>query len=321
MATPIYDLGKDAIQAKGRLGAHKWLILRRFTQLAILAVFMMGPLAGFYILKGNLASSLVLETVPLTDPLLLLQMLAAGFFGLSSAAIIGAAIVAVFYFIVGGRAYCSWVCPVNIVTDAAHWSRRKLGLKTKAGFKPGTRYWILALTLILSAVTGTLAYEIINPVSIIYRGFIFGMGLGWVFLIGIFLFDLLVSKHGWCGHLCPMGAFYGLIGSASLVRIRADARDRCDDCMECYEVCPEPQVLPPALKSADKNGSPVILSGACTNCGNCIDICPHNVFAIGLRTREIVTTKDPSAAEQSPPVQTDSALNADNRKKKVSINL
>ena len=321
MATPICDLGKDAVQAKGRLGAHKWLILRRFTQLAILAVFMMGPLAGFYILKGNLASSLVLETVPLTEPLLLLQMLAAGFFGLSSTAIIGAAIVTVFYFIVGGRTYCSWVCPVNIVTDAAHWSRRKLGLKTKAGFKPGTRYWILALTLILSTVTGTLAYEIINPVSIIYRGFIFGMGLGWAVLIGIFLFDLLVSKHGWCGHLCPMGAFYSLVGSASLVRVRADARDRCDDCMECYEVCPEPQVLPAALKSAAKNGSPVILSGACTNCGNCIDICPHNVFAIGLRGRELFTTTDPSAADTLSAADINSASNAENSNKIEPINL
>lgn len=315
MATPICDLGKDAVEAKGRLGAHKWLILRRSVQLGTLGLFLLGPLAGFYILKGNLASSMVLEVVPLTDPLLFLQMLASGFLGLSSAAIIGAAIVALFYFTVGGRVYCSWVCPINIVTDAAHWTRRKLGLKTKSGFKSSTRYWMLALTLVLSAITGTLAYELVNPVSITYRGFIFGMGMGWAILASIFLFDLLISKHGWCGHLCPMGAFYSLLGSASIVRVRADARDRCDDCMECYEVCPEPQVLPPALKSAAKGGSPVILSGACTNCGNCIDICPHNVFAIGLRNRALFTTEDPSADDQPQSGETEPALKAKNMKK------
>lgn len=315
MATPVCDLGKDAVAAKGRLGAHKWLILRRIVQLGTLAVFMLGPMAGYYILKGNLASSMVLEVVPLTDPLLLLQMLAAGFWGLSSAAIIGAAIVTLFYFTVGGRAYCSWVCPINIVTDAAHWSRRKLGLKTKSGFKPSTRYWMLGLTLVLSAITGTLAYELVNPVSITYRGFIFGMGMGWAILLGIFLFDLLISKHGWCGHLCPMGAFYSLLGAGSLVRVRADARARCDDCMECYEVCPEPQVLPPALKSAGKGGSPAILSGACTNCGNCIDICPHNVFAIGLRNRELFTTQDPSAALEPQHEEPKPASNVNHNKK------
>ena len=40
MVTPLHDLGKDAIEAKGWLGAHKWLILRRFTQIGTLALFL-----------------------------------------------------------------------------------------------------------------------------------------------------------------------------------------------------------------------------------------------------------------------------------------
>ena len=289
MITPLNNIGKDAIAVKGWFGAHRFLILRRIVQLGTLGLFMLGPVAGFYILKGNLASSLVLDLVPMTDPLLFLQIVAAGFIDLSSAVMIGAVIVAAFYWVIGGRVYCSWVCPINIVTDAALWTRRKLGLKTTAKLKASTRYWMLGLTLVLSAATGTLAYELVNPVSIVYRGAIFGMGLGWVLLVGIYLFDLLVAKRGWCGHVCPMGAFYSLIGQASLVRVRADGRANCDDCMECYEVCPEPQVIPPAVKSADKGGSPVILSGACTNCARCIDICPNGVYAFGLRNRALVS--------------------------------
>ncbi|PLX35934.1 MAG: quinol dehydrogenase ferredoxin subunit NapH [Hyphomicrobiales bacterium] len=289
MVTPLKDLGKDAIEVKGWVGAHKYLILRRIVQVGTMALFVAGPLYGFWALKGTLASSLIFSTVPLTDPLLFLQMLATGFFTVSSAAIIGAIIVAVFYFVVGGRVYCSWVCPVNIVTDAAHWTRRNLGIKASAKIKSSTRYWMLALTILLAVVTGTLAYELINPVSAVYRGLVFGMGAGWAVLAGIFLFDVFVARHGWCGHICPMGAFYGLLGAKSILRVRADGRAQCDDCMECYEVCPEAHVIPPAVKSEASGGSPVILSGDCTNCGRCIDICPNGVYAFGLRNRALFT--------------------------------
>lgn len=283
MATPIERLGQDAIAAKGWIGAYKWLILRRTSQFAILALFLLGPWAGVWIIKGNLASSLLLGTVPMTDPLLFLQMLAAGFLGVTATAITGAAIVLAFYLLAGGRVYCSWVCPVNVVADSAHWLRRSLGVKSSARIDRSARLWMLALTLALSAATGSLAYELVNPVSAVHRGLIFGMGAGWGFVLALFVFDLFVMRHGWCGHLCPMGAFYGLVGSFAPIRVRADGRLRCDDCMECYEVCPEPHVIPPALKGAAKGASPVIQSRDCTSCGRCIDICPKDVFNFGLR--------------------------------------
>jgi ferredoxin-type protein NapH len=57
--------------------------------------------------------------------------------------------------------------------------------------------------------------------------------------------------------------------------------------MECYEVCPEKHVIPPALKEEKGNG-PVILSPDCTNCGRCIDICSVNVYRFGLRFPNVV---------------------------------
>ena len=52
-----------------------------------------------------------------------------------------------FYLIVGGRVFCSWVCPVNIVTDFAEWLRRRLGIKGSAHFSDKTRYWLLGAIL------------------------------------------------------------------------------------------------------------------------------------------------------------------------------
>jgi ferredoxin-type protein NapH len=53
--------------------------------------------------------------------------------------------------------------------------------------------------------------------------------------------------------------------------------------MDCFAVCPEPQVIRPALKGEGKGVGPVILAANCTNCGRCIDVCSKDVFAFALR--------------------------------------
>jgi len=121
------------------------------------------------------------------------------------------------------------------------------------------------------------------PLSVLHRGIIFGMGSGWFIILAVFLFDLAVSKRGWCSHLCPMGAFYSLLGSHSTIRIRADNRDACDKCMDCFDVCPEPLVISPALFGKKDGIGPVINEINCTNCGRCIDVCSKEVFHFGTR--------------------------------------
>jgi ferredoxin-type protein NapH len=261
---------------------HRWLLLRRASQLGILTLFLLGPLAGIWFIKGNLNSSLTLDVLPLTDPFILTQSWLAGLqFG--TQAFLGAGIVAAFYFLLGGRVYCAWVCPVNIVTDTAHWLRKRLGLRGNTRIQANTRYWLLGAILLLPAITGIAAWELINPVSVLHRGLLFGMGAGWLIILAVFLFDLAVSRRGWCGHLCPMGAFYSLLGSRSPVRVRADNRDACDKCMDCFDVCPEPQVIRPALFGQKDGIGPLINEANCTNCGRCIDVCSKEVFTFGLR--------------------------------------
>lgn len=274
--------GAEAIQAKGWLRASKWLILRRLSQFGILLLFLLGPWFGWWIVKGNLAASLTLEVLPLTDPLVLLQQVLTGNLP-EVIAVTGALIVIAFYLIVGGRVYCSWVCPVNIITDTAEWLRLRLGLKINSNVSRATRFWLLGAILLVAAVTGTIAWELINPVSVVFRGLVYGLGMAWGMMLGIFLLDLLVARRLWCGHLCPVGAFYGLLGRLSLLRVSAARREACDDCMDCFAVCPEQQVIRPALKGAAKGFGPVILSGDCTNCGRCIDVCARDVFNFATR--------------------------------------
>ena len=266
--------------------AWRYLVLRRFVQLGVLALFLLGPLAGVWIIKGNLASSMILDTVPLSDPYITLQSALTGHVPARDA-LLGALLIAAFYFLAGGRVFCSWVCPVNIVSDTASWLRGRLGLKGKTRIGRNTRYWILAATLLLAAATGMMAWELVNPVSVLQRGIIFGIGAGWLIVLAVFIFDLAVSHRGWCGHLCPMGAFYSLLAHKSPLRVRADNRAACNKCMDCFEICPEPHVIRPALFGQKDGTGPVITDVNCTNCGRCIDVCTKGVFRFGSRANNI----------------------------------
>ncbi len=256
----------------------KWLILRRFSQLTILTLFLLGPLAGVWIVKGNLAGSMTLDVLPLTDPLALLQTLFAGH-TLTATAITGVAIVLCFYLLVGGRVFCSWVCPVNIINDSARWLRRKLSIGD-GSLGASLRYWLLAIVCILPFATGVASWEDTNPVNITARSLIF-LQTEVLWMIGVlFLFGLLL-KGGWC-KICPTGALYSIIGYFSPLKIRSQNRETCDHCNACFQVCPEPQVLVLPLKN-EEGSSPVIKSGQCTNCGRCIDVCHKNIFKFGSR--------------------------------------
>lgn len=272
----------EGVAAKGWLRAHKWWLLRRLMQITALGVFMAGPLAGLWLVRGNFASSEVLGFLPLSDPFVALQSLAAGTVP-ASIALLGALLIILFYVVVGGRAYCGWICPVNVVTDTAQWLREKLGITRDRKLDRHTRLWVLGGALIASLLSGTIAWEFVNPVSLLQRGLIFGLGAGWTVIATVFLLDLLITRRGWCGHLCPVGAFYGILGKASVVRVAASRREDCTNCGACFQICTEPHVITPALKG---KGTTSILNQDCLNCGSCIDACPVDVFEFSVRRND-----------------------------------
>lgn len=269
----------NAVAGKGWWLAYRYLILRRIAQIGVLGFYLLGPCLGIWWIKGTLASSIVFEYIPLTDPLVLLQSWVARH-PPQLQALIGAGLVFGFYLLVGGRVFCSWVCPLNLITDFAAWLRGRLKMKVSKQPARATRYYLLGGVLLASALTQTIAWESINPVTGLQRGLVFGMGVGWTFPLIIFLYDFAVAQNGWCGHICPVGAFYGVLGRFSLLRVSAARREHCNDCMDCYRVCPEQHVIRPALKGSD---SPLILAGDCTNCGRCIDVCAQRVFTLTHR--------------------------------------
>lgn len=271
--SPKTGFAQAAIDELGWWRAHKFLFLRRASQLSVLTLFAIGPWFGLWVLKGNLSSSELLGTVPLSDPLVTLQVLMTGHIP-ELPLILGALFITLFYVIAGGRVFCSWVCPVNLVTDSASWLRRKLNLPRLGEMPRNLRYYLLGLVIVLPLLTGITVWEWVNPVPILYRAVLFGAGSGLWFLLAIFLLDLFISERGWCGHLCPTGALFALFGKLSPVKVSAVNAKACNDCMDCFDVCPERQVLKPALKGKQM----MITDSDCTQCGRCIDVCAQRVF-------------------------------------------
>ncbi|ELB2183022.1 TPA: quinol dehydrogenase ferredoxin subunit NapH [Vibrio parahaemolyticus] len=265
------NAGKEAVEKLGWWRAHRFLILRRLCQLTIIALFMAGPTLG--VLTGNLSSSMLLDTVPLSDPLIVLQALATGHIPEFNA-LLGVVIVVVFYAILAPRAFCAWVCPLNIVTDLAAWLRRKFNIKASYRWSPAIRYWLIPVLMLGSALSGAILWTWLDPVAALHRGLVFGIGAGWVLIALVFVLDLLLVEHGWCGHLCPLGATYGVIGRKSLLRVTAVRREDCTKCMDCFYVCPEPEVLRQPLKEGDRR----VMDQNCISCGRCLDVCPEQVF-------------------------------------------
>jgi ferredoxin-type protein NapH len=258
---------------------YRFLIARRITQISLMVLYIGGNIWGWNFLQGNLSSSLVLGIIPLSDPFATLQMFAAGAL-ISTNLIIGAVIITLFYMLVGGRVFCSWVCPVNMITDAANFLRRKIGINQIEKKQPASRnirYWVLGLSLVLSYILGVTAFEFISPISMTHRGLIFGLGFGWAAMLIIFLFDLFILKNGWCGHICPLGGFYSQLGKFGLIRVN-HSEEKCTICMKCKEVCPESQVLWMVGKQSVQ-----VTSGECTNCGRCIEVCDDDALNFSIK--------------------------------------
>ncbi|MEA3477052.1 MAG: quinol dehydrogenase ferredoxin subunit NapH [Bacteroidota bacterium] len=262
---------------------HRFLVSRRLLQVGLIILFAGGNWFGWKFLMGNYSAAYVLESFYLADPHAVLQISFAGFL-VGMDLFIGALIIFLFYALIAGRAFCSWVCPINILADTVKQLRIKLHM-TRTGPHPlpgkKARYYVLGMGLVLSILTGVAAFEFINPVTMLHRGIIFGFGLGWTIVAMVVLFDFAVVEHGWCGHLCPIGAFYAIPASLSLLKVK-HIHENCTLCNKCKIVCPESQVL----KIIGVN-SGLITSGECTNCGRCIEVCDDKALKFTINNYKI----------------------------------
>ncbi|AJC92792.1 menaquinol dehydrogenase NapGH, membrane component NapH [Campylobacter subantarcticus LMG 24377] len=253
----------------------KYLILRRMVQFSILVLFSFGMFD--FVLKGNLSSSVLFSSVPLSDPFAYIQLVLASL-QVDLIALSGALIVFLFYAIFAGRAFCAWVCPVNIITDFAYYIRVKLRFNQTKIFNvhKNLRYYVMGFVLIFSFLFSYPVFEEFSYIGIIQRGLIFG-GISWLFIaLIIFCIDAFFSPRFICSHFCPLGAFWALSSRFSLLKIKYNLQ-KCTQCYKCLGVCPEKQVLW-MIGKENQN----VKSGECIRCGKCVDVCEDDALGFSI---------------------------------------
>lgn len=251
---------------------NRWGIARRSVQLAALGLFL-APAFGLRFFEGNLQSALLFG-LPLSDPLAGLQvLLLTG--SLAGTLLLGMALVALGYYLTGGRSFCGWICPVGLLTDLAE---KLPGQGRLPRWPLGWKWWALGLALVLSLLLGIPVFETVSPIGIVSRAPSLG-GIDLLLVPGLILLaELLLARRLWCRSLCPLGGFYALLGRLSPLRV-GFLRSRCRGCGCCRRVCVVPEVLAPSLD----RGVAQVRSGDCTRCGACIDSCPDAALTFQFR--------------------------------------
>jgi ferredoxin-type protein NapH len=243
------------------------------TQVVVL-VLLVSPLAGLGLFRGNLAAA-DLFGLPLADPLAMVQV-AAGARVFAPTFILSALSVACFYLLLGGRTFCSWVCPVYLLTELGDRLRHWTGTGHRTA-PLDTKQCLLLATLVLTAITGLPLFETISPIGMVGRALVFGSLAPLYCLAGAILVEVLFARRLWCRSLCPLGGFYAILGRFAPFKVRFD-RSRCCGCRACTAVCPVEEVLDPALSG----GSGLVSAGDCTRCARCLDSCPTHALTIGF---------------------------------------
>lgn len=242
--------------------------------------FVKDPETELNNLKGTTWSG-TLFGLKLSDPLALVGQVSAG--KMIYMPFVITALIPILLSIIFGRVFCGWVCPATLVYELndnlAAWLR-KAGLpvsRHKLDFR--LKYLVLAIGIIVSATTGTIAFAAIYPPAILGREIYYaialsGFGAGMVFFILTLLFDLMVTRRGFCRYVCPGGALYSLLGRFRLFRIKRDVT-QCNDCAKCNVVC---QFGLDPLRDD--------FSQECNNCTACIAACPTDALSFTINIKD-----------------------------------
>jgi len=266
---------------------NKWRNIRWIVLISINLLFMVSYILGLSVLEGSLSGSRAFGFY-LMDSYNAMQVMTISifdgyFWALTTNFWIGFFTILTLS-ILGGRTYCSWICPYHLLAEFGEKLHNYFVKKKKIKEHTYNIYlhfvfWIGFLLIAL--FTKNLVFEDINPVGIISRSLIYGPSLAllWVFLL--LLFEITYSKRFWCRYACPIGATWSITGKAALVDIQFDL-DKCAYCRDCQDVCLVPHEL--WFVEKGKATQKIHYTGSdCTRCGLCVDVCSGDALKFTIK--------------------------------------
>lgn len=176
------------------------------------------------------------------------------------------------------RTFCSWVCPVGLLSEYLWKGGQKLFGKNLTLLRwldyplRSLKYLILiffAWGIFMDMGAEDLhnfIYGSYNRVADIKMMLFFAHITTFSLVVIIVLMLLsVVIKNFWCRYLCPYGALIGFLGLFSPAKITRNP-DTCTDCRACTESCPS---------NIQVHTKTRIRSDECTGCLTCTSVCPE----------------------------------------------
>lgn len=131
-------------------------------------------------------------------------------------------------------------------------------------------YQVPLLQGAVAAFDGWARPKVLPPEPAFYRA-------AWLYgaiLLGVLALNWLAPRF-WCRHLCPLGAFLGLLARMGLVR--REVNDRCIQCDACARACPTGTIRAEQGYASDP--------AECTTCLECLAACPAEAIQFPGRLR------------------------------------
>ncbi|TLP40853.1 NapH/MauN family ferredoxin-type protein [Arcobacter arenosus] len=266
----------------------RWIVI-----ISIHLLFFLSFAIDIQTLEGTLNGSRFLG-FHLIDPFTTIQMYLATYH-MPVNIVIGTVTILFFYLLIGGRTYCSWVCPYGLLSEIGEKIHNTLVNKKiikERKFDHRVRHVFWAMFMVMAFTSGYLVFETLNVVGILSRFIAYGWSLALSWVLIVFLIEVFYSRRAWCTYICPIGTTYGYIGKVSGLRI--EWNDSCDHCMVCHDVCFESQVLELTKGKYDeerkaKGIKKQYVTGAdCTLCGRCIDVCHSDALKYDFRLKGLI---------------------------------
>ena len=194
-----------------------------------------------------------------------------------------------------GRIFCGWICALGTLQDIFErigikiFKRRYNVSKRWDSYLRYMKYAVLLGIIYFTWRTGQLVINAFDPfvayshitagLEELLKEYAVGFGILAAMLLSSLLYDRL-----FCRYLCPLGAYYAIVGRFSFFKIKRE-KGSCIDCKKCDKGCPMALDISSGEKADNR--------GECIACMECIEVCPTGKKSLEVRVagKEMSGTK------------------------------